>query len=425
MGTSASKCSRWKSIVGHYVLLAALEKSTLRPQVPAPQRRWKCAYTKIPLGSRQNILMSDINIATIENSASFLTGKMVLRETLARLVINYYWLFTCLSLFLLVYYTRHSQGGWPAPIEISFYPMFIVVGSLTKFFLLKRIPGVFSRLRQTGALDDREAQQVTEDFASRLNHPIGIIVGVGCGLGVLWYYRLGWSDLARMRLDPALAWTAVVAIDVLLAYAAGIAVWKAWTTAWEFQRLGQKGVLKIRPFFPDGCAGLAIVGRLFLFLSLILVAVGLYLSGWLLYFYGISDKSNPAVQSFASVFAGSLIGIVLVSIGAFFLPLLGVHRFMEKAATGYEAQGHALARRIADLEELLLASGAETDHEELAARLAQIESLRSTYLHQRTIPTWPIDFATLGKFIGAQGVLLISAATSVLDVWLKGESVFS
>jgi hypothetical protein len=369
--------------------------------------------------------MAEDEIAKVENPASLLTGKMILRGNLARLAIRYYWLFTSLSLFLLIYHTRYSQGRWPALIEISFYPMFIVVGGLIKFFLLKKIPGVFSHLRETGALDERAAQQLAEDFTRRLNHPVGIIIGVAGGLSILWYYRFGWSDLVSTRLDLALALTAVMAIDVLLAYAAGIAAWKALVTAWEFQRLGQRGVLKIRPFFPDGCAGLVAIGQLFLSLSLILVAVGLYLSGWLLYFYGISNKSDPAVQSFASIFAGSLIGIVLLSIGAFFLPLLGIHHFMEKEAVGYEAQGLAVARRIADLEESLLASGAGTDHKELAARLEQIESLRSTYLHQRRIPTWPIDFVTLGKFVGAQGALLISTATSVLDVWKKGESVFS
>ncbi|QRM33725.1 hypothetical protein [Microvirga sp. VF16] len=376
--------------------------------------------------------MSDANIAAIETPARPITGKTVVKETLARIAIDYYWLFTGISLSLIVYYTHYChmnypltcETKWPAPIEISFYPMFIIVGGLTKSFLFKRVPGVFSRLRETGALDERAAQQLAEDFTRRLNHPVGTIMGIACGLGVYWFYWLRWPDLGNMRLDLALAWTTLVAIDILLGYAAGVAAWKALVTGWEFRQLGQKRALKIRPFFPDGCAGLGAIGRLFLFLSLILVAVGVYLSGWLLVFYGTSGRSDHGAQVFASVFAGSLIGIVLLSIGAFAVPLLSIHRFMEEDTAVYEAQGHALARRIADLEETLLASGADTDHKELAARLAQIESLRGTYLHQRTIPTWPIDFVTLGKFAGAQGALLISTVMSLLDMWKKIEGVY-
>jgi hypothetical protein len=372
--------------------------------------------------------MSDNDIAKSEGDTSHSIEAIVFRQTTAGIVIKYYWLPILLSMLLYIYLYIFHREEQQNLIEISFYPMYILAGGGIKFFLQKRVPATFSRLRETGALGEGAAQQLTKDFASRLDHPLGTILGVGCGLSILLWYsqQSGWSNLVRMNLDFTIAWIAIVAIDVLLAYAAGIAIWKAGITAHEFQRLGQRGVLKIRPFFPDGCAGLAAIGQLFLTLSVILIAIGLYLSGWLLYGYvygyGISERQ---FQAFAPIFSRSLIGIILVSIGIFFWPLLGVHRFMKEEATIYEVQGLALARRIADLEEALLASGAGSDDEELKARLARIESLRSTYLHQRIIPTWPVDFVTLGKFLGAQVMLWISTATAGLDLWSKGKGVVS
>jgi hypothetical protein len=66
---------------------------------------------------------------------------------------------------------------------------------------------------------------------------------------------------------------------------------------------------------------------------------------------------DPAFTSFAPWFDGSLIGVVLVSIAVFFLPLLTIHRLMKEEAACHETRVLALAGRIADLEELLLSSG--------------------------------------------------------------------
>jgi hypothetical protein len=354
-----------------------------------------------------------------KNAASRLTGIVVVRQTVARFLIDYYWLLVFLSFLLFLYQTFHYEKRMPGHIELSFYPLDFVVGSLTKSLLQKKIPGTFARLRDTGSLEETTMLGLTKGFVRQLNHPLGDAFGIVFGLLILWFYNFAWSKLPSMKLGYAFSSVAVMTIDVLLAYAAGVAIWKAGVTAWEFRQLGRRGKLKIRPFHPDGCAGLAAVGQLFFSLSFVLIVVGLFLSGWLLYGHWINPSFDHAFAYIAPWFAGTLIVIVAVSIAAFFLPLLAVHRLMKEEAARHESRVLALAGKIADLEESLLSSGALLNHEEFEVRLAQLESLRSTYLHQRKIPTWPVDFETRGKFLSAQIGLWVGIPTSVLSLWEK------
>jgi hypothetical protein len=355
-----------------------------------------------------------------KNAASCLTEIVVVRQPVAGFLIDYYWLLVFLSLLLFLYQTFCFEKRTPGYIELSFYPLYFVVGGLTKSLLQKKIPRAFARLRDTGSLEEKAVLGLTKDFVRQLNHPLGDVFGVVCGLLILSFYLYGfdWSAVASMKLDCAFS-VAVMSIDVLLAYAAGVVIWKAGVTAWEFRQLGRRGELKMRPFHPDGCAGLAAIGQLFFSLSFVLIVAGLFLSGWLLYGHWINPSFDHAFAYFAPWFAGSLVVVVVVSIAAFFLPLRAVHRLMKEEAARHETRMLALAGRIADLEESVLPSGSWPNPEELEARLAQLESLRSTYLHQQKIPTWPVDFATGGKFLSAQIGLWVGIPTSVWNLWEK------
>jgi hypothetical protein len=357
--------------------------------------------------------MADDNITRPKNDANRLTEIVVVRKTVAKFLVDYYWVLVFLSLFLFLCHRI------PTPVEFSFYPLFFTVGSLTKYFLQKKIPGTFARLRDTGSLEEKTMQGLTKGFVQRLNHPLGDVIGIVFGFLILCFYQFGWSVLVSMDLGYTLSSVGIITIDVVLAYVVGVAIWKAGVTAWEFRQLGRRGELKIRPFHPDGCAGLAAIGQLFLSFSFILIVGGLFLSGWLVYGHWINPSFDHGLDHLTPWFAFSLIGVVGFSFAAFFLPLLAVHRLMKDEASRYETRVLALAGRIADLEESLLSSGSWSNHEELDARLAQLESLRSTYLHQRKIPTWPVDFETRGKFLTAQIGLWVGIPTSVLNLWDK------
>ena len=211
-------------------------------------------------------------------------------------------------------------------------------------------------------------------------------------------------------------------IDILLAYASGVVIWKAGVTTWEFWELGRTENLKIRPGYPDGCGGLAPIGRLFFSLSYVLVVVGLFFSGWLVVGY-IAPDFDHDFQYFAPWFKAGLIGFLVVSLSVFFLPLFTLHWVMKQAAAHQEARSGVLAGRIAELEESLL-DLASTPDNEVEARCKEIESWRSIYLRQKKFPTWPVDFQTLGKFVSAQIGLWIGIPLSLVEHWEKVKPIW-
>lgn len=340
------------------------------------------------------------------------------KQSVARLLINYYWLLVVVSLILFLYQRR----GNPDLIELSFYPLYFLVGSQVKYFLQKRVVYVFNELRQTGALREQALQSSVEELQIRLNSRLGDILGIVGGLSIVWFYR---STLIIM--SSPLDWLAsimVAIIDMLLAYAIGVATWQAVVTAFEIRRLGSRGQLRIRPFHPDECAGLGAIGRLCFSLSLIMISISLFLCGWILYARWINPNFNDGYRFFEPWFAGGLIVLTIVSILAFFLPMITVHRLMKEQAANFKAKLMALAERISDLEESLLSQGSQLEHEQLEAQYAKIQFCRSVYAQRRKIPTWPIDLQTITKFLGVQIPLSLGFFNSVLSLWEKGNKLF-
>jgi hypothetical protein len=351
---------------------------------------------------------------------STVQGVVAHRQPVARFLIHYYWLLILGSLILFLYETR----GKPAFIELSFYPLYFLVGGLVKSFLEKRIASAFGELRQTGALQELASPSVAEDFQRRLNSRFGEIVGMLGGVAILWFYRNLLTIIDGRSLDFLLS-IFVAVIDVLLAYAIGVATWKACVTAFEFRRLGVRGALRIRLFHPDGCAGLGAIGRVCFSLSLILVSIGLFLGGWVLYARWINPNANAEYRFFEPWFAGALIVVAVVSILAFFFPMITVHRLMQEQAANFEAQLVALAERITEWEESLLSQGSQLGHEQLEGQYAKLQFLRSIYVQRQHLPTWPIDVQIWTKFISVQIPLLLGTLGSVLSLWERLNKLLS
>jgi hypothetical protein len=207
----------------------------------------------------------------------------------------------------------------------------------------------------------------------------------------------------------------VVINDVLLAYAGGVAIGIVAVTAWEFHYLGRTRELHMQPFHPDRCAGFASIGQLFFFSSIILVVIVLFFGGWLLLGGFLYKKWSPAFdlsyQEFQPWLAGTLVGVGLVSIAVFFLPLLNIHRMMTVEAAEYKQKVLPFATEIEDLVRSLVESASSAKYEELDTSLTQIESLRKAYREYAGIPTWPVDFQTRWQFFTAQLALWISVLT--------------
>jgi hypothetical protein len=339
-------------------------------------------------------------------------------NTLARFIVTYYWLFvsSSFSFFFMqvAIYQKHATV-----IEFSYYALYLVVGGLTRHLLLTKIPATFLLLRDTGAFKEGAIDRLMKSTVHGLERPLGYVLGVLLAAVILfWFYGLDeWKQIHGMDwFWSAVLETGVVMDDVLLAYAGGVAIGIVAVTAWEFHYLGQTRELIMQPFHPDRCAGLASIGQLFFFSSIILIVIALFFGGWLLFggwfLYG---KGSPgfdlSYREFQPWFAGTLIGVGLVSIAVFFLPLLNIHGMMTVEAAEYTKKVLRFAAEIADLEQSLVASASSGKYEELDTRLTQIESLRKAYREYADIPTWPVDFQTRWQFFTAQLALWISVLT--------------
>jgi hypothetical protein len=283
-----------------------------------------------------------------------------------------------------------------------------------KDLLLNKIPDTFLVLRHNGALKEGALERLMHTWVNRLGPPVGNFLGLVLTFAIFWFYNLHtwgeWQRIYRMDFWSAALKMGPEIIDLLLAYAGGVALWILMVTAWKFYYLGRIGELNIRPFHPDRCEGLGSIGQLLFFSSLILVVIALFSGGWLLSGKGNPDI-DPAFRAFQQWLAGTLLWVGVVSIAVFFVPLIKIHGIMKVEAVAHRSKALPLVAQISDLEESLIASASLDDYEELNTRLTKIEALRNAYLHCKNIPTWPVDLQTRWQFLTAQLALWISVLT--------------
>ncbi len=338
----------------------------------------------------------------------------VLNQPVAKLFISYYWLpsLVSFSIYLFSYHKGTNSELIQWLFGGSFYLLFFIGGSMAKSFLQRKIVYTFIQLRKTGSLSEQALQTLAKEFQMRLNNRVGDIFGIAGGLLIFVYYWPNYWSLSNFLL---------AAIDMLWGYVTGVAIWKTIVTAREVGNLGLKGQLRIRPFHPDGCAGLEAIGRFCLSLSLILISIGIFLVYWIIYAHWFNpDFGNSTYYlNLEPWFKWGLVVLMIVSFLAFFYPMITVHRLMKEQAMLFEGKLGTLAESISDFEETLLSQSSQMGYEQLENQYAKIESLRNVYSQRRRIPTWPVNFQTLATFFGAQIPLWIGTLTSVLDLLQK------
>jgi hypothetical protein len=338
----------------------------------------------------------------------------MLREPLSRWVINFSWLLLLVSLSLYSYLSLRATH--PTLLELSYYPVLLAVGLQIKTFLNDRAPRTFRELRDSQALSEAEWSASAERLSRRLNHPLSVAVAGAVGLSIVAFYFPAVRQIHGARFDLALAFVGIAAIDVLLAYAVGMAAWKATVSALELRRLGNQDRLLIRPFHPDGCGGLLPIGRFCLSLSLILVVLTFFFVGWIAYYRLLLRKVPDVYRTVEPWLVGSLIATVTLSVLAFFLPMLSIHRVMRaEAAKALRPLGQ-LAGQISREEEALLPELARLPDPELTKAEAHISLLRNHYAQRRRIPTWPIDLRIQVQFLGAQLTLWLGIVTTMISL---------
>ena len=331
----------------------------------------------------------------------------IFRIPFNKFLLDYYWIFILLSFFAFL----NWEAGSKAWVLVSFYPLFFIIGKLLKSFLTVKIVQTFRQLAQIGSFHEKDLHKFKESFQERLSGRIGIILGFIMGLWVIYFYLPELSSLSGIWLQN-LFFITTMCVDVMVGYILGVVTWKIIVTSLEFRRLARNDMLRIRLYHPDKCAGLAPIGELFFSLSFILITIGLFLGIWLIYARWINPDFNGIFSQIAFWFLISLIGVSAVSIIAFFLPMLTIHKLLKEKAAQIQSRLVILAEKISELEESLLSEKSDLNEEELQNKYEKIQLLRKMYAQQHKVPTWPIDMQTRIKFFASQVALYIGIISS-------------
>jgi hypothetical protein len=347
----------------------------------------------------------------------------VLGEPVSRWVIKYSWILLLVSL-LSYFYSRLQTREPLTVLELSYYPALLAAGLLIRAFLNGRLPRTFRNLGDSGSIPEDACGATSERLARRLNHPLSLAVAIPVGMTIVAFYlpAVLYDIRIGIRLDIALANFAIATVDILLAYALGMAVWKATVAALQIRRLGRKGELIVRPFHPDGCGGLLPIGQFCLSLSLILVVFAFFVLGWIAYAHLISARTALTYQMYRVVepwLVGGLVMVAIVAIAGFFMPMASVHRLMRAEADKFMRPLERLANRVSVEEAALLSRASTARDDEWKAADEQVASLKRHYEQYRRPPTWPIDLRVRMTFLGSQLSLWLGIVSTALSIATK------
>lgn len=175
----------------------------------------------------------------------------------------------------------------------------------------------------------------------------------------------------------------------------GTALWVYGSALWGLYRLG-RGPLRLKPFYEDRTMGLRPLASLSLSLSLAYFVLLLIMV--LMLFIG---PVRPE-------YVGTVIALLLLGVGLFFLPLLGAHRRMKEEK---DALKKALQARWGEVVTRSLA--ADDDADATASLVADVDAVVALQALDRkvaTVSTWPLDTSILSKL----GVMIVPVLIGLL-----------
>jgi len=170
----------------------------------------------------------------------------VLKQPLARIIVNHFWVAPLLSglaylyaYYYLYYYLNLYPTARPLSwIDLSFYPLFMLMGGLLKSFFNKQIRSTFLDLQQNGSMSREAFVALQKDLQGRLNSYFGDVLGVAGAFAIISFYAGAWNNLRQIWPTNPFVCVVVaigVLIDVVLGYVIMIAVWKVIATAYSLQ----------------------------------------------------------------------------------------------------------------------------------------------------------------------------------------------
>jgi hypothetical protein len=323
--------------------------------------------------------------------------------------------------------------------------LLLLIGGFVYGIIVKRTPGVFYELAESGRLEVNEKPppntplytDFPADFEKDLKSPWRVVLTVVLLLVVVGFvaftdryyaekegYRR--AEVILQIFDPAardrfstilyLLWdsTRWVLAPLLWALVGSRGAWVVSCIARAIRRLTPTFELDVQPGHPDRAGGLRRLGDLCFNMALPLLVGIVLLSFW--------AAVRLATESVSPVSLFSIVGLILLvptSVVVFIVPLLDIHEEMLEKRTEYQ---DTLARHIATVEERLqehiesdAAQQPGGDDDEIENLTRQLEALEKLHPSARKYPTWPFDTAVFLRFISPQVAPFIALVIGLQD----------
>lgn len=298
----------------------------------------------------------------------------------------------------------------------------LFVESLCIRSFLKKIPETFTQLWNGGVLEKSNSEQRVaerfirslDDFEEKLNSRRRLWLGLPFAiLGLFFFWRTGhlpytlgrWSDgsdLATKLVTTLVNTFALFVPAVVVGYAIGVGVWKSIATGLYVRHFSKTFDLVIQAAHPDKAGGLSPLGDLILAMATILIVASLALSGLII---GADYVAFVYTETFSKVFLGL---VLMLSLIAFFLPLISAHDRMVAEKKKQESLLAEIARRINELEQSARTNLQEMDYKERRQVFEEIDVLTELYGRTTSMPTWPFGRDIFLRFVTPQVFSLLS-----------------
>jgi hypothetical protein len=337
------------------------------------------------------------------------------------------WLVANLPFILLLFLLIDWLLGWNTfagdPLRLPAI-LVVIVDLFIMRVLFSRVPEAYRSIWAQGlirAAKDSVSVEVSmarflHQFEDTLNSRWSWLAGLFFAFGT-FLVTLGGLALLGVYQGPSTAsqlifyffFTRLGFIGPLLGLIIGLLVWRVAIIALYIHRFGKKYELNLIIGHPDKSGGLKPLGDLCLLIAFLLLVPAIYLSFWGIV---ITNYQIEGTEFYARVWSDVFRKLLILLSGSAFIlflqPLYSVHLQMKKREKELRGELERLSKKIGKLTSEIWAHAETGEPAQGIEKMKSLEFMEDVYQKNRRIPTWPLDWGSIWKFVGGQAVPLLT-----------------
>lgn len=324
-----------------------------------------------------------------------------------------YWLYSAFEGVLL---------PWLEDFQPSFadYTWFILLGPIfwgNYALSYIRIPNLFQRIESESVMKgisdtplDEKFKQIKSNFNSLLWPLVAWVVSIT----IIALIRLvQWKHLPPSFISSTATMWINFLPQLITIYIGTLVVIRELATVYWMIIIFKHARVKIRPLDPDGAGGLGFIGRYYLGLASIVIAIALWIS--VFNFLVPAIEGQPVNLDWEILF--TVILYVLIAPASFILPIWSIHTAMKR-------EKEFLLRDLSsqfETEFKDIKNDLQQDAQLTEQKVRKIKSLlEMEQVIVKAYPTWPFNSQTLRNFsLSALLPVITSLSSLFVDVFLK------